>query len=464
MFSPQRKSNAGGKQTEDDDVFAIFWLNPLFIAGGFILPLITVCFLLPATTYSDIWETPKYFLTKEYLLCIATVACLIMGAALSAVLPCKGLSNTVRQIKHGDYTAALYRCYVVVTAVCLAAYSIWIVLMLASGIHVADFADMLKGKEGGMGEVREHSNYVAGVTSPIQMGVCVVMLYVVLFNRVRGKLFHFSAWLVIFLTLFRSFFRTERLALMEIAVPSLLVLLRLHWRQIPRIWLYIFPAIAMFVPYALFLMTERFRWWANVASVQSMNYFQFCFYHLLGYYATALNNGSAMWQMNLTAGAPTTVLDWFYNMPGIKPYILDHYPGITLSDDDYSLFLKHYLNERFTNPSGIFPVYLDIGLLGGLIFWFFIGFIAMSLYRRFAAGEVIGFFIFPLFMLGLAELPRITYWPSTRAFSIWCFLWVIILAVSRAKNSRNASLQDARLQHRASQAKPESTGGSEASV
>jgi len=450
----QWQSKAGGKPAAISEVFTIFWLNPLFIAAGFILPLITVCFLLPANTYSDIWETPKYFLAKEYLLCVITIASLIMGAALSAVLPCKGITNVVYLIKQGEYAKTLLRCYIVATGLCLTAYAIWIVMMLASGIHVADFADMLNGKEGGMSEVREHSNYIAGVTTPMQLGVCVLMLYAMLLNRVRGWLFHGSAWLVVFLTLFRGFFRTERLALMEIAVPSLLVLLRLHWREIPRIWLYIFPAGAVLVPYALFLMTERFRWWANVASVQSMNYFQFCFYHLLGYYATALNNGSAMWQMHFTVGAPTTVLEWFYFMPGIKPYISNNYPGINLSDDDYSHFLKGFLNERFTNPSGIFPVYLDLGLLGGLIFWFFTGFIAMSLYRRFASGELIGLFIFPLFMLGLAELPRITYWPSTRVFSIWCFLWIIILAVSRAKGGQRMAMNDSYLQSRTGRPSP----------
>jgi len=402
---------------------------------GFILPLVSVCFFLPANTYSEMWDTPKYFNNKEYFLCLATICFMILGAVFSVLLPSKNDNNTVVKIKAGFYKMQLYKCYKIATILCLSAYGIWIALMINNGLRFNDLTDMMMGDEGSNYVIRSYSEFIPGLTTLVQLDVCVAILYALLWNSIRSKWFHLSGWAVFLLTLFRSFFNSERLALVEAALPVILVLFRLHWRRIPRFWFYFFPVLVILTPYVLFVITERSRYWTNIASGHNTNYFEFCFYHLIGYYATALNNGAALWDFNMTFGGPTTVFNWFYNFPLLRPFIM----GLMSSPaDDYGLFLHNYLNEQFTNPSGIFPVFLDLGIYLGSFFWFGCGFISMSLYRGFVRGRLVGFLLFPTLVVGLVEIPRIFYWTSTRAFPIWCFLWIIIYFIWHSKGQAPA--------------------------
>ena len=81
-------------------------------------------------------------------------------------------------------------------------------------------------------------------------------------------------------------------------------------------------------------------------------------------------------------------------------------------------------NPEFNNPTGIFVVFTDLGIPGGLLFWAAFGGVVMLLYRAFRRGSLAGLFLYPFLFMGLTDQVRIFYLTTGRTFAAWAFLLV----------------------------------------
>jgi hypothetical protein len=94
-----------------------------------------------------------------------------------------------------------------------------------------------------------------------------------------------------------------------------------------------------------------------------------------------------------------------------------------------------FVNPEFANTSGIFAPMHDFGLVLGLMVWFVLGLITGRLYRGFLGGKLFAMLLFPTWMTGVYEVPRLFYWGGSRYFPVLAVTPVVcgLLALSRSR-------------------------------
>ena len=65
---------------------------------------------------------------------------------------------------------------------------------------------------------------------------------------------------------------------------------------------------------------------------------------------------------------------------------------------------------------------------------FAIGVIAGLLYRLFCHGSPLGLLVYPVFFVGLVEMPRYVYWGQGRATYAWLAIAIVLVLVYRRRN------------------------------
>src|SRR5439155_24542409 len=83
--------------------------------------------------------------------------------------------------------------------------------------------------------------------------------------------------------------------------------------------------------------------------------------------------------------------------------------------------LKTMANPEFTNPSGIFPYFLDFGS-AAYLFWVGCGAFAGFAYQAFRWQRLAGLLCYPFVFVGLLELSRVPYLTTSRALPTCGFL------------------------------------------
>jgi hypothetical protein len=314
--------------------------------------------------------------------------------------------------------------------VILLAYLIWLKLLLSGGLSIANIAAGLNGAEGASYDIRTEGETLPGVTTLVQMEMGFVILGLILafkFGFKRSVFRYYAPMLIVLVVAYlRSKLWSERLAVMEIMIPAIVLCFRLASTERWKLWQRVFTAAAPLAApplvFAFFSVAEYSRSWLSYYSQTQSSFLMFSFMRLTGYYVTALNNGAALVELMHHYSVPFHTLDWFWRFPIIKA--LFPYKAIANAEpwDDYHELLTRLANPEFNNPSGVFVVRLDYGYTGGLFAWFAIGVVAMLLYRSFVKGKLAGLLLYPFFFIGLLESPRILYWPLSRCFPTWVLL------------------------------------------
>ncbi|MEO8668812.1 MAG: hypothetical protein ABI399_09865, partial [Bauldia sp.] len=166
--------------------------------------------------------------------------------------------------------------------------------------------------------------------------------------------------------IFRAWVWSERLAIIEIVLPVLVI----HVGRVMRhkgILVKSGPLLGIIALAFLFGIGEYFRSW-QIYQHQGYSLGQFMAARLFGYYATALNNGAAAVVLQPTSYRPVATALFLDNLPVFKsdPYALSY-------DQSWRIFLSRYANPEFNNGSGIFAPILDYGAALGVLVWFGLG-------------------------------------------------------------------------------------------
>ncbi|AMO60049.1 Uncharacterised protein [Mycolicibacterium phlei] len=430
----------------------LWWLSPVAVT----LFIGTVAVVLTAAVgdadFRRYWDEPKLVTTETLVLFECGVLAFALAALIATTVaaPRTGLTGPWPNLSPAT-ERLLRRASTVLTTLTLAGYLGFAIAIARSGLSLAElFGDVDNPWDA---PVKIAIGTIPGVTTLTQVGMAAATVSSVLLAQrfTRAEL----ARLVTVLTLSvpRAYIYSERLALLELAVPAVVVgaawLSNRSRRQ--RAIAKATPVAGLAVVGVLFAVFEYFRSWQFYRQRGDMSFWEFAANRLAGYYATAINNGQVILDHLAFPGRlPFDTLDAFWSLQGVYQLRLyevlgGHDRPYAKSGDEESPYfhaLAQAANPEFNNPSGYVAPFVDYGPVGGLMFFALIGVVTGLLYRAFASGHLVGLLVYPFVFTGFVELPRYLYWFQGRCTYSWLALAVVLVlaAVVRRRERRRELL------------------------
>jgi hypothetical protein len=417
----------------------VWWLNP---AAAFALPAVIagfVAYSTDSTGYLYFWRTAKYF----------DLSCLGLMLAVVVVFVCGCLFGGARRYKRDclaptDWkTAVPWRSVRLVFEfsflLTVSAYFIWFVVGIKNGLTPRVVLDIIRGSNDLNYNLRvDYLKTIPGITTATQFGIATIALGVPLGAATGWRAVRWKLVVLLALAFVRSLLNSERLALIELLVPLAvsLIWLRPVASRLYRLLIQAAPVLAASVLYLFFGASEYFRSWTTFYAGHVSSFWGFIGLRLMGYYATALNNGALLWKVNepLSLHLPLATFNVIWRFPVIKDLLPGLFPALgltsgTVQEVRYAALLTSSANPEFNNPSGIFGPIVDFGVAGGLLYWMFCGVICGYLYREFQQRRMTGIFLYPAIYIGLIEATRVLYWPDARFFPTIVLLLISVMFI-----------------------------------
>jgi hypothetical protein len=413
----------------------LWWLNPAYVAGLMGALLALAAFIIPESMYRTYWRTPKFF----------DVTALRMTLACVGMFTCGAMAGAFRRLYSGQPSDAdwaermpwafLYRVYNACFYLSLFGYAAWAWAAVSRGATLELALGVLRGDKGASYAMKEvYLGTISGITTLTQLAIVCLLLAVLIGVREGWRRVIPKCGILLVLTVIRALLNSERLAVMELALPAAVLFVRLVIVDSPRfsrrIWnlLRAAPALGYSGLIVVFGASEYFRSWINFYAGRDMSFWQFVSTRLLGYYVTALNNGALLAQRIDPTGAPFFTLHLLWRFPVLSGIVDRLYPNLTLAANETDPYMRHLAveaNPEFNNGSGfLFPV-LDFGFAGALLYWLLVGIACGVLYRQFQQKRIAGLLFYPVIFVGAIELTRIIYWAEGRAFVPLCVLAMV---------------------------------------
>ena len=415
---------------------SLWWLHPFWIVPVPLMVISLIAYLLPEPDYRESWRMAKTFGASDLMLCFAVAAAFSAGCVLASRIDAsfsmqRRLAPGPRDVEVGQRALRiLFDAFLLVT---LAGYAILLGSIVKQG-GLGIFTSLLGGGPGAAYEIRAlfKDSVIAGVTTLTQFGMGVALLGIYLgftqgWRKVRVRLA-----LLFALTAARAVFLSERLSLIEVALPSVILTIRLIGFGRPgsvlRRFLLIAPLLGIAGLYALFTFTEYFRSWTTFYEGRGeQSLFSFSLLRLLGYYVTALNNGAIEWHEHGALYFPYSTLDWLWNFPVVGRGLKLSLGGTNAPSEVRDALLTADGNLELSNPSGIFVVFTDLGVTGALFYFACFGCVAGLFYGSYRRGSIAGLFLYSILFTGMTEQVRIIYLTTGRVLPTWLLLIAAIL-------------------------------------
>ncbi len=425
----------------------LWWLNPACVAGLMGVVVSAAAFAIPERMYQQFWRTPKYFDAHFLLLALALTALFVFGAIV-AMGSGKGIvrHDWKEELPWHLITPSFWTFFYG----SLAGYLIWGGAAVARGANLALAWSVMSGEKGAADLMKQsYMTTISGITTLTQLGVAAIILGMMIgaaqgWNKVRWPIATLFT-----LAIVRALFNSERLAIIELAIPAGVLAVRLVVLESPfyrgkfRMAMRFLPLAAASLLFSLFSVSEYFRSWSSYYSGGDMNFWTFASVRLLGYYTTALNNGALLVSRVDTLGAPFSTLHFFFRLPPFNALFLSFFPNIKPENPDFDTYLQilsRDANQEFNNQSGLLPPVIDYGIPGAVLYWLLAGLLCGLLYRWFREGRISGLLFYPIFFTGITETTRILYWGEGRAVTAYLVLlpvaWMCSVAVRRERRAQ----------------------------
>jgi oligosaccharide repeat unit polymerase len=443
--------------TEGDDlkpptpkfpVLRLWWLSPVGVTLFVAVAAITPTALIGDQTFRIMWRSPKSVTGETLLLFGCGAAALAFGALIAiAASPVKTRLSAPWPSLSERSARLLRRSSSLLTVATLVGYAAFVYLIARAGLTPSElFSD---SKSGSGTDTKQIIGTIPGLTTLTQFGIVAVVVSTILLVRKYSRFELFKLLIVVGLAIPRAYIFDERLAILELAVPIVVILAAgLSFQQgFRRVFAQLMPAIFLLAVVVIFGVFEYFRSWNFYRTRTTTSYPEFALSRLAGYYTTALNNGQLVlnhlrWPNRL----PYDTLEAFWSAPGVRQFGLYErlggheppYPEPRMEPHSpYGNVLAQFGNPEFNNNSGYVGGFIDYGTLGGVLFFFIAGVAVGLLYRAFRNAKPLGLFFYPVIFLGLVEMPRYIYWAAGRATYAWIALLAITALVARSEAAAN---------------------------
>lgn len=125
----------------------------------------------------------------------------------------------------------------------------------------------------------------------------------------------------------------------------------------------------------------------------------------MGYYVVSFNNGELYRiSSDRAGGVPYDTVEFLWQAPVIASVF--PYETVTGTQARPGVLEGTKANPALNSVGGVAGPFIDYGDVGGTIYFFLVGMFLGHLYRLFAAGRLFGLLLYPVFFIGLLELPR----------------------------------------------------------
>jgi len=388
-----------------------WWHSPARLVLFFILPaFLLLAFATPGIIENaPVLASHKVYVTPEYII---QAISLLITLALSSFIFDKVPSTNKVVINNGALSFLFWA-----TAL---AYLIWFGPMVATRPDIV--IGILLGSSGAVYESRDVAQHIPGVTSVTQFGIAYTIIYATKVYQDREALprrYKLMMYAIFAMAIFRAIVASERISLIEIAVPYFAVFTSSYRPRynLQSTGIKFFPYILYAVAPVFFALFEYPRSWVNYYVNIYDTFSHFILDRFSLYYATSLNNiCSALTNLPSPNFRGDWTLTWLYRLPILGDIIS---PG----DVDYRAgtwpqgFLEQYGDPQYNNPTGILIAVFDWGLAPSYIVMIVYGaFLGIS-YASFKKGAGAARYVYPIFLYSIFELLRVGYIFDARAFS-----------------------------------------------
>jgi hypothetical protein len=435
----------------------IWWLSPVGLVLLVTVPVIVTAHVTPWTTYRIAWRTDKWLTEDSFWLLMTGAIVLAASAAVVVMLSPRAESGNG------------WPNWSLATENRLARSATWILGLTAVGYLAFFGSAIVRGlRFSSLAEVVQSQNTLAsgfrddlfatipGVTTLTQCGVAFAILAGLLLAKRWDRVIALQLGAVLLLSLFRAYFLAERLALLELAIPLMVIgvfRLRELATRVGRVLITLLPAILLPLLVIFFGIFEYSRSWAYYQQYSNSGFWNFAVERLTGYYATALNNGQVQALFLPDEALPRETLLAVWEAPVVSQ--LDLYerlsPPNMISNFD---LLVAYANPEFNSPCGICGPLIEWGTPIGLIILATLGAVAGLLYISFSRNQIGGLLFYPIVVVTLMELPRLLYFSQGRTTPALVALFVAWLYVRRAAVGTPRNADSGRQEHSAGRGLP----------
>lgn len=437
----------------------LWWLSPVVVSIFVALASMVPSAMTDDAQYRQLWKTPKWLTADMLLLFSCGVLALCFGSliGMSVVRRRRTYASTWPNLSE-DTVRLLTRASTVLTITTVLGYLGFGYLIARAGITPAV---LFGGVSDDGTELKQRIGTIPGLTTLTQLGMAAVVASSLLLARRINRAELVKIAVIIGLAIPRAYIYSERLALLELLLPVVVVAAAKlsTGTGIRRRVSQFIPVIGLASIVPIFGAFEYFRSWSFYKTHGQSSFLDFAIGRFAGYYSTALNNGELIVNhMRWPGRWPFDTLEGFWSAPGISTLgfyeklsgyekISGHVKPYSNTSDATPLaeLLKHYANPEFNNPSGYAGAFVDYGPFGGLIFLLLIGILFGMAYRAFCNAEISGLLLYPVVFTGLVEMPRYIYWVQGRVTYTWlAFVLIIVLA---ARSRRKAEVSTDHGQH-----------------
>jgi hypothetical protein len=297
-------------------------------------------------------------------------------------------------------------------------YAVWAWSASRHGFTLGLALETLRGHAGANYASRADLATVPGLSTLTEVGPVLVAALVLLWRC--GVRRYAVLGVVLVLSAVRVVLNSERLSMIEIALPALLMVLMTRDRRegvakrrrpLPVAGYLGAPVLVVL----LFAFTERTRTWnSHYSRLYPGNLLQFSIDRIWAYYATAANNGAIYRDYRAPAlHFPDLTLEAVTHAPGVSELLT--VAGWSVGGTQpWRETLAFYANPEFNNPSTFLPVIGEIGTPLALCLFASWGLLMGVLYRHARQGSVGAVVAVSGFSLALLELARYPYLSSGR--------------------------------------------------
>jgi oligosaccharide repeat unit polymerase len=386
-----------------------WWLRPAYIFVILNMVMAGVAWWVSDSLYG-LWGAAKYFGAIEF-------GIVSLAAVSFAVGDYLGKMSKVSLV-YSHFSSQLNLAYIAVCVLALVGYAVWIASAVANGLSPDMLVSFIVGEAKMADHVKETFVRIPGITSLTQCGITVACMYPFLRSVSFVERWMFRLLFVLCIT--RGILYSERLAIIEFVMPLMLAYVARWYTDSTvtqkRQLVFLGPLIAIVSIFLLFAFGEYFRSWQYYQSDYD-SFWQFILSRLSAYYVTALNNGALVSQQLGVLPCPFFSILSLWHFPWLPESLsYENFFGRN-PEIEYLESLKAYSTEELNNGSGIFIPYIDFGLVGFVLYWIAMAFIARVLFRAYCKSSLVGQLFYPMFLIAIVESPRISYLSNTRVFA-----------------------------------------------
>jgi hypothetical protein len=422
----------------------LWWLNPAIVFAVMVPGTMALAVSLSRDSYL-LYRVPKYLDESHFLLSLLATAMVIGGFVWATRTGATPKTDT------GEYTGLLTKAFFTFAGLTFLGYAIWVAFAVARGLTPGMFLKFFSSAadaDFGLDLKETYFKTIPGVTTAAQFQVSAIILGMLpgVFDRRFVKPMLAALFMMAFL---RAVFLTERLALIEVCVVSGVIAMR-RWvlGQRTKRWFAVamkgFPVAAVIGLIVLFGTFESIRSWRYYKD-KFNSIAEFTLWRVGAYYTTCHNNSAMFLERQGSWPLPYSTLQAMWAFPLIENSPLGYEKLVGYDPDkEYLDILQRNASPEYNNEGGLFQPLIDFGMVGYVIFYVGLGFVAGRLYRAYLAGAIYGLLYFPPLMMHILETPRFLYLNTSRTFpthaallSVLFLIWL----VQRAKEQASLEFQ-----------------------